>query len=94
MELQKYRDGRMWHFPLGEFRKKREVYELGCRKEWKSREELESFAVGQNFEAGAEILGHISEETVQEWLGWNPGKLYVVGLGWSFVFCMEWGYIV
>jgi len=73
---------------------KLEVYERGPPKEWKSREELESFAVGQNFEAGADILGHISEETVQVWLGWHPGKLYVVGLGWSFVFCIEWGYLV
>ena len=76
MELQKYQDGRMWHLsPLHEFWKSRDAYERSsCRREWICVEELRSFAARQNFEAGMEILGHISEETAQEWLGWNPGS--------------------
>src|SRR5678815_6187067 len=47
-----------------------------------------------NAPLAVEILGHISEETAQEWLGWKPGKLYVVGLGGEFVVCVGWGYFV
>ena len=78
MDLQRFPDGRLLHFPPNEFRKRREVYDSSsCRKEWNSREELDSLVAKLDPELGGKIVGHISADTAREWLDWKLGGLYV-----------------
>ena len=44
---------------------------------------------GLDQDGPAQIVGHISSDTAQEWLDWNLGELYMVGFLQYSVFEME-----
>ena len=61
-------------------------------REWKSREEIEKEHAKYNTEGKADVIGRISEDLARDIVGVSCDFIYVVTLGFMYVYILSDGY--
>ena len=79
------------NIPIFLYEDAREQIAKNGGREWKSREEIEKEHAKYNTKGKADVIGWVSEDYARDNLGVNH-FLYVVSLGWLYVYILPDGY--